>query len=79
MFPVPAGTRNHAVRVEFQRATPCPSTGRTRGPCPGYEADHRIALCAGGADRVGNLQWLTITEHRRKTRDDGRECRSSGR
>jgi hypothetical protein len=71
--------RSQAVRAEFQRENPCPSTGATRGKCPGYQADHRIAICAGGADRAGNLQWLTIEDHKRKTKRDVMECRSSGR
>lgn len=71
--------RDPAVRAEFMRAHPCPSTGAKRGACPGYQADHRIALCAGGSDRTGNLQWLTVEEHKRKTRKDVIECRRSGR
>lgn len=74
-----AAERSKTVRAEFQREHPCPSTGAKRGACPGYQADHRIALCAGGADRAGNLQWLTVEEHKRKTQQDLIECRSSGR
>lgn len=74
-----AAERSKAVKAEFQRANPCPSTGAKRGACPGYQADHRIALCAGGADLAGNLQWLTVEEHKRKTQQDLIECRSSGR
>lgn len=78
-LPAQAADRSKAVRAEFQRANPCPSTGATRGKCPGYQADHRIAICAGGADRAGNLQWLTVEDHKRKTKRDIMECRSSGR
>jgi hypothetical protein len=78
-FGAQAADRSKAVRAEFQRSNPCPSTGATRGKCPGYQADHRIAICAGGADRAGNLQWLSIDAHKRKTRQDIMECRSSGR
>ena len=67
--------RNRQVRAEFMRANPCPVTGRQRGPCPGFEVDHIIALCRGGADRAWNLQWLTVEAHRLKTRDDVRACR----
>jgi hypothetical protein len=28
--------RSPAVAREFQREHPCPSTGLTSGPCPGY-------------------------------------------
>ena len=78
-LPALAADRSKAVRAEFQRQNPCPSTGATRGACPGYQADHRIAICAGGADRAGNLQWLTIDDHKRKTKRDVMECRSGGR
>lgn len=74
-----AADRSRAVRGEFQRKNPCPSTGAARGACPGWQADHRIPICAGGADRAGNLQWLTVEEHKRKTKLDVMECRSSGR
>ena len=70
-----AGKRSAAVRAEFQRSNPCPSTGAPRGRCPGWQADHRHALCLGGADVPENLQWLTIEEHKRKTRVDVRLCR----
>jgi len=33
--------RSRAVTREFQREHPCPSTGRTSGPCPGYWKDRR--------------------------------------
>lgn len=74
-----ASHRSRSVRTEFQRAHPCPATGQTRGACPGYQVDHRIALCAGGADRAGNMQWLSVESHKLKTRQDLAECRSSSR
>jgi len=36
--------RDPAVRREFQRQQPCPVTGKTTGACPGYAADHVVAL-----------------------------------
>ena len=71
---VSAEARDPAQVREFRAAHPCPATGRTRGPCRGYEVDHVTPLCAGGADRGFNLQWLTIEAHRLKTRDDVRRC-----
>ena len=64
--------RDPAVPREFQRLNPCPSTGRTSGACPGWERDHVVPLCRGGADTVGNMQWLTIEAHKLKTRGDCR-------
>ena len=34
------GYRSREVTREFQREHPCPSTGLTRGACPGYRKDH---------------------------------------
>lgn len=71
-----AAPRSTSVRAEFVKANPCPATGKTRGKCPGWEVDHRIALCAGGDDAAYNLQWLTVEAHKAKTRIDVRECRA---
>lgn len=70
-----ATDRSRAARAEFQRSHPCPSTGATRGACPGFQVDHRIALCAGGIDATSNMQWLSIEDHKRKTQRDVLECR----
>lgn len=70
-----AGKRSSAVRAEFQRSHPCPVNGATRGKCPGWEIDHVVALCAGGADATTNMQWLTREDHRAKTRLDVMHCR----
>lgn len=71
-----AADRSRSVRAEFQRSNPCPSTGKTRGACPGYQADHIRSLCAGGVDRAGNLQWLTVGQHKAKTKQDVGLCRA---
>ncbi len=67
--------RSAAERMAFIRENPCPETGQRRGACPGWEVDHIQALCAGGADHRSNMQWLTVAEHRAKTRQDVRICR----
>jgi hypothetical protein len=71
-----ASPRSSSARAEFVKANPCPVTGKKRGACPGWQVDHRIALCAGGDDAPHNMQWLTIEAHRAKTRIDVRECRA---
>lgn len=71
-----ADARSIKVRRDFQREHPCPSTGKTRGACPGWQADHVIPLCAGGVDAPENMQWLTVEAHKAKTREDLRVCRS---
>ncbi len=70
-----AAPRSRIVLHDFQRANPCPATDARRGRCPGHEIDHIQPLCAGGADAVENLQWLTHEEHARKTKRDVAACR----
>lgn len=62
--------RDHKAVAAFKRSNPCPSTGATRGACPGHHVDHATPLCAGGFDQPDNLQWLTVEDHRHKTRAD---------
>lgn len=67
--------RSPTVKAEFQRLHPCPSTGKTRGACPGYVKDHVIPLCAGGADAAFNLQWSDLSEAKKKDVEELRLCR----
>ena len=60
--------RSAAVKYEFKKSNPCPATGRPRGACPGYEIDHIVPLLHGGADATDNMQWLTVPEHKNKTK-----------
>lgn len=69
-----AAPRSQAEIRAFRIEHPCPSTGKTRGPCPGHQIDHADPLCAGGPDHRENMQWLTTQEHRWKTRSDVRLC-----
>jgi len=67
--------RDHSVTREFQRTHPCPSTGKTSGRCPGYVKDHIKPLCAGGPDRVSNMQWQTVAEAKQKDKLEREQCR----
>ena len=58
--------RDPAMKAAFRRNHPCPSTGRIRGACPGYEVDHVRPLACGGADDPANMQWLTKEANRAK-------------
>lgn len=71
--------RDRAQVRAFRAENPCPATGLTRGACPGYHVDHITPLCAGGADRPENMQWITREDHRFKTLVDVRECRKMHR
>lgn len=72
----PVHGRDMRERAAFKRANPCPSTGLRRGSCPGFVVDHIRPLCAGGADRPGNMQWQERTEAARKDVEERRECRA---
>ncbi len=74
-----AQKRSQAVARAFQLENPCPSTGKTKGRCPGYERDHRIPLCFYGPDEAWNLTWKTIREHREKTKLDIKVCKWDGK
>lgn len=51
--------RSQQAKSEFKKAHPCPSTGKSRGSCPGYVIDHVKPLKKGGADKPSNMQWQT--------------------
>lgn len=67
--------RSAAAVSEFKRHNPCPVNGRARGACPGWQVDHVDPLCNGGPDTTGNMQWLTVQDHKLKTRQDVIHCR----
>lgn len=73
----PAEARSaKAVRI-FKYHNPCPATDKRQGACPGWEVDHIKPLCLGGEDKPSNMQWLTVAQHRAKTRQDVRTCRAA--
>jgi hypothetical protein len=61
-------------RAAFTKAHPCPSTGKSRGACPGYVVDHVKPLCAGGRDHPSNMQWQTREEAKVKDREERKMC-----
>lgn len=66
--------RSSAVKAQFQRTHPCPSTGGVHGKCPGYIKDHIVPLCAGGSDSPYNMQWQTVADAKAKDRLERRQC-----
>lgn len=50
--------RSTAVIAAYKRIHPCPSTGLTKGACPGWALNHVIPLSCSGIDAVSNLQWV---------------------
>lgn len=67
--------RDRAEVRDFRYEQPCPANGLRRGACPGWQVDHITPLCAGGADKRENMQWISVEDHRFKTLVDARECR----
>lgn len=66
--------RSKAAVSEFKRQNPCPANGQRKGKCPGYQVDHVVPLKCAGPDRPENMQWLTIAEHKAKTKQEIRLC-----
>jgi hypothetical protein len=60
--------RSSAARRQFRNQNPCPTTGATTGPCPGFVIDHVKALKHGGTDEPGNMQWQSAAEAKAKDR-----------
>lgn len=52
--------RSSSVVRAFKRVHPCPVTGVSDGPCPGWQVDHVVPLGCGGCDAVANMQWLPV-------------------
>lgn len=70
-----AAARSSTEVRAFKRDNPCPATGRTHGKCPGYVVDHKDPLCAGGADKPGNMQWQELAASKVKDKEEWRLCR----
>ena len=60
--------RRWTATRDFQKAHPCPSTGRTTAACKGYVIDHVVPLKRGGADAPSNMQWQTKAAAKAKVR-----------
>lgn len=58
----------------FLKKYACPMTGKRTGACPGWVVGYIKPLCAGGADRITNLQWQTVATAKRKEREAQKLC-----
>jgi hypothetical protein len=67
--------RSTAAKVAFKRQHPCPSTGKSPGPCRGYVIDHVKPLACGGADDPSNMQWQTVEEGKAKDKWERKGCK----
>lgn len=62
--------RSAAAKDQFKRQQPCPSTGKSKGACPGYVIDHVVPLKRGGSDASENMQWQTKEAAKLKDRTE---------
>ena len=74
-----AQARPSNAEIFFRLANPCPSTGETRGACPGYIIDRVIPQACGGAEEPANMQWQTLAQAREKDRWERIGCRRGRR
>ncbi len=60
--------RDVSMRKLFLANNPCPSTGKTKGACPGYVVDHVVPIKRGGGDNPYNMQWQNVIDAKDKDR-----------
>jgi hypothetical protein len=58
----------HKLKREFKRTKPCPNTGNTEKKCDGYWVDFIIPKKCNGPLEIRNMQYLSIKEHKNKTK-----------
>lgn len=68
--------RDSVQLYTFKKHNPCPVTGKSKGPCKGWQVDHIQPLMTGGADHPSNMRWITTEDHRAKTRQDIADCKA---
>lgn len=74
LVPCPHPHRSSTAVARFRRVSPCPSTGKTKGPCPGYVVDHVVPICAGGADDPSNMVWQPTADAKKKDKAEDALC-----
>lgn len=77
----PAPLPKPALRQQevFIKRHPCPANGRVQASCPGYVVSYIKPLCAGGADRMTNMQWQSVAEAKKRDREAEKLCAAKGR
>ena len=53
---------HNQARETFVQRSPCPSTGREEGACPGWVIGYEVPLCSGGSENPDNMQWQPAVE-----------------
>lgn len=71
--------RSQSAKVEFKLEHPCPVSGASKGPCPGWVIDHIDPLACGGADQPSNMQWQTKEDAKAKDKWERIGCKPETR
>jgi hypothetical protein len=66
--------RSYKAKKAFKIENPCPSTGKTKGSCPGYIIDHITPLACNGEDAPINMQWQTQEDAKQKDKWERVNC-----
>lgn len=66
--------RSQKAKSIFKHHHPCPSTGKTKGSCPGFIIDHVKPLACGGSDDPSNMQWQTKADAKAKNKCERKYC-----
>lgn len=75
VFPALAVDRSTTERRHFAAEHPCPvNKQRVYYGCAGFNIDHKVPICAGGADVAANMQWLSVKVKKSKDRIENAYC-----
>lgn len=66
--------RSQKAKSIFKHHHACPSTGKTKGSCPGFIIDHVRPLACGGLDDPSNMQWQTKADAKAKDKWERKYC-----
>jgi len=66
--------RDARQRELFVKKYACPVNGKHLEPCRGWVVGFVKPLCAGGVDRIANMQWQTVATAKRKEREAQKLC-----
>ena len=61
-------------REAFVKKYACPVTGKHTEACSGWVVGYVKPLCAGGVDRIANMQWQTVATAKKKELEAKKLC-----
>lgn len=63
----------------FRSKNPCPATGEIQPTCKGFVVDHVKPKCAGGEDKITNMQYQSVAQAKKKDKIEIAYCRCMAR